>query len=184
MGFWWGPACRDMQGPCKPGAAWGPLIIQASGPNSRQTGWRPCWLPGSMWVLPAAPSPAPSRLVLPMVSTGTRAQLGPVPCPVPYHSPPRGLRWLLWLHTGPPAAPHSLGQGGCSVDITREPRSAFLWCSVIYQPYVTSIWTSMLTGPHGAWCRAPGGLRPGQSGGAQSDRGNVCGPAWQCPQCP
>lgn len=88
MGFRWGPACRDLQGPCKPGAAWGPLIIQASGPNSRQTGWRPCWLPGSMWVLPAASSPAPSRLVLPMVFTGTQAQLGPVPCPVPSHSPP------------------------------------------------------------------------------------------------
>lgn len=29
----------------------------------------------------------------------------------------------------------------------------------------------MLTGPHGAQCRAPGGLSPGQSGGAQSSHG-------------
>ena len=50
--------------------------------------------------------------------------------------------------------------------------------SVIYQLCVTSIWTSMLTGPHGAWGRAPGGLSPGQSGGAQSshDHVNMCGP--------
>lgn len=123
-------------------------------------------------------------LVLPMVFIS----LGPAwPCPLscPLLLPsPRALRWLLWLHTGPPAAPHSLGQGGCSVNITREPGPVFLWRSVIYQPCVTNIWTSMLTGPHRAWCRAPGGLSPGQSGGAQSDHVNVCGPAWQCPQCP
>lgn len=158
----------------------GPLVIQASGPNSCRTGWRPCWLHGSILVLPAAPSPAPSEPhSLPAgVTDGVHLCSGPAqPRPLFLSPPPRiplapvaahgptccspfhGTRWVF--------SKHHFGARACG------PMG-----SVIYQLCVTSIWTSMLTGPHGAWGRAPGGLSPGQSGGAQSshDHVNMCGP--------
>ena len=159
----------------------GPLAIQASGPNSRYSlagASAACLGPA---LTPTAPGPAPSQLhSLPAgVTEGARLLSGPAQsCPlIPSHSPPTRAPLAPVTAHGPTCCfPFKgqacfQGQGGCSVNITREPVTepvtagpGFQWCSVIYHPCVTGVWTSMLTGPHRARCWAPPGPQPRAEG--------------------